>query len=364
MPKYLKVRTLRLSFLWLLFCVSCSETDEKSSSKTPIIKKKVSRLIAPKINQEYLLGQEMAFEVNLKDSTQTIDSVTLGFRKKEITFRSSSFEWSPAQLQVGMPKIKLTAYFNGKKETHYPKVKVLPEAQPVAFTYRLVNTYPHDPKAYTQGLFWHDDMLWESTGKEGASTLRKVDLQTGEIIKKIDLDPSLFGEGAVLHQGKIYQLTWTSQKGFIYDEDLQQIGEFRYPSEGWGITNFGDNLIMSNGTENLFIMEPEGFTEIDRLQVYNHQGKVSNLNELEFVEGKIYANVYGEEYIAVIDPVTGAVEATIDFSDIWPRDNTNSTMDYVLNGIAYSEDEDRLFITGKLWPSLYEVQLLQRGNLP
>lgn len=365
MTKFLNAYKLLLPCLVLLLSVACSDSgSEKPSKKSPIIKKKVSKLISPAINQEYKLGEEINFEISLKDETSSIDSISLESNKQQITFKDPSFTWSPEQARVGQPKIKLTTYFNGKKETHYPKIKVLPEASPIEYTYRIINTYPHDSQAYTQGLFWHDGVLWESTGKEGASSMRKVDLATGESIKKIDLDAALFGEGAVLFQDKIYQLTWTAQKGFIYDQELNQTGEFRYPTEGWGITNLGENLIMSDGTQNLYIMEPDGFTEIDRLQVFDNIGEVGDLNELENVNGKIYANVYGKEYIAVIDPATGAVEATIDFEGIWPRNNSNSSLDYVLNGIAYAADENRLFVTGKYWPNLFEVELLQRGNQP
>ncbi len=364
MSKYLKVHKLLIPALCLLLIISCSDTEEKTQAKTPIIKKKASKLVSPVINQQYKLGDDITFEVSLKDSSQAVDSITLEVNKEITTFNKGAFTWSPKPARVGSPRIKLTAFFGGKKETHYPKVKILPEEQPLQYTYRVINTYPHDPQAYIQGLFWHDGMLWESTGKEGASTMRKVDLQTGTPIQKIDLDPSLFGEGAVLFQEKIYQLTWVAQKGFVYDQNLKQIGEFRYPTEGWGITNLDDNFIMSDGTENLYIMEPDGFTEIDRLQVHDNQGKVGDLNELENVNGKIYANVYGKEYIAVINPSTGAVEATIDFEGIWPRNNSNSSMDYVLNGIAYDTNRNRLFVTGKYWPNLYEVELLQRGNQP
>lgn len=363
MSKYLKVYHL-FPVILLLLAIACSDTKEKPATKSPIIKKKASKLVTPSINQQFKLGETINFEVAFKDENQSADSITLELKQEQVTFNSSNFSWSPEQPRVGKPRIKLTVHFNGKTETHYPKVIVLPEASPVRYTYRVINTFPHDPTAYTQGLFWHDGILWESTGKEGASTMRKVELQTGKPTQKIDLDPALFGEGAAIFQDNIYQLTWTSQKGFVYDQELKQKSVFQYQTEGWGITNLEEHLIMSDGTENLYIMEPNGFTEIDRLQVYDNVGEVSDLNELENVNGKIYANVYGKEYIAVIDPTTGAVEATIDFEGIWTRDNSNSSLDYVLNGIAYDADGDRLFVTGKYWPNLFEVELLLRGNQP
>lgn len=368
MTKFLNVSKLGIVGFILLLGVACSDSgSEKPSGKSPIIKKKISKLVSPAINQEYKLGDEISFEVTLKDETLSMDSIILEVNKQQVTFTDPSFTWSPEQPRVGKPKIKLTAFFDGKKETHYPKIKVLANVSPTRYTYRIINTYPHDDQAYTQGLFWHDGVLWESTGKEGASTMRKVDLETGKPIQKVDLEPSLFGEGAAIYDNKIYQLTWHSRKGFIYDLELQKQREFQFitsTGEGWGMTDWNDHLIVSDGSGNLSIMEPDGFTEVDRLQVCDNLEEVSDLNELENVNGKIYANIYGKEYIAVIDPLTGAVEATIDFEGIWPRNNGNSSLDYVLNGIAYAADENRLFVTGKYWPNLYEVELLQRGNQP
>ena len=247
MTKYLKVFKLLVPVIALSLVVACSDSDpkEQPASKSPIIKKKASKLVNPSINQEYKLGEEINFEVSLKDETLSIDSISLELKDQQVTFTSSSFTWSPEQARVGKPRIKLTVFFDGKKETHYPKILMLPEASPVQYTYRVINTYPHDPSAYTQGLFWHDGLLWESTGKEGASTMRKVDLQSGNPTQKIDLDRSLFGEGAAIHDNKIYQLTWTSQKGFIYDLNLQKQREFPFittTGEGWGLTNLNDHL--------------------------------------------------------------------------------------------------------------------------
>lgn len=346
----------------LMILIACSETQEKSNPSETPRRKKLSKLLEPKPNTTYRLDETISFKVGLSDESKSIDSLKLEAPDGVLGFAGESFDWTPGKKRVGSPKLKLTVFFAGKKETLYPKVRIHPENPPIAYTYRVVNTYPHDDRAYTQGLFWHDDKLWESTGKEGTSTMRQVDLNTGNILQQIDLDRALFGEGAAIHNGEIYQLTWHGQKGFVYNLNLEKQREFQYPNPGWGLTNLGDKLIMSDGTENLYIMDPGSFSEIDRLQVYDNQGKVDQLNELENVEGKIYANVYGEKYVVVIDPETGAVEEKIDFTAVWPEQTAG--IDYVLNGIAYLKDSERLFVTGKYWPHLYEVQKLRRANQP
>ena len=350
--------------LFFLLCFACTKTEETSRKEESPRRKKMSKLISPKLNTTFKLGESIDFEIALSDSTSKIDSISLEAPTQKITFQGSKFTWTATQPRVGTPKIKLTVFFKGKKESIYPKIKVLPIQAPAEFTYRVIETFPHDDEAYTQGLFWHEGFLWESTGKRGYSSIRKVNLDDGKSVKLNNLSSSFFGEGAAILNNKIFQVTWNAQQGFIYDTDLEQIGEFRYGTEGWGLTTLGDRLIMSDGSEKLYILDAESFTEVDRLQVFDDQGAVSDLNELENVDGKIYANVYGQEYIVVIDPETGAVEAKIDLTGLWPRDQANSTLDYVLNGIAYFEEDKRLFVTGKYWPNLFEVQTIRRGNQP
>lgn len=362
-PKFLKVQKL-LIYPCLLLLIACSGTEEKSKRPTTPRKKKASRIIAPKNNTTYSLGDIIDFRVGLSEDSANIDSIKLEAPNVTETFTGSTFSWTSTNSRVGKPRLKLTVYFQGKKETLYPKVTILP-GPPVQYTYRVINTYPHDDEAYTQGLFWHDSDLWESTGKPGASTMRKVELTTGKPVQMIDLDAQLFGEGAAIYQDQIYQLTYHAQKGFVYNLDLQLQREFRFSTEtteGWGLTHLDENLVVSDGSENLYVMEPDGFTEIDRIQVYDHNGLVINLNELENIEGRIYANVYGENYIVVIDPKSGAVVEEIDLTAIWPANPGD--IDHVLNGIAFDPDTKRMFVTGKYWPNLYEVQTLRRANQP
>lgn len=242
------------------------------------------------------------------------------------------------------------------------------------YGYEVVKSYPHDPKAFTQGLFFHNGSLYESTGQEGESTIRRVELETGKVQQKWDLPRDEFGEGSTVLNDKIYMITWQDGVGRVFDsKDLKLIKEFSYVGEGWGITNDGTNLILSQGTHVLKFIEPEGFKQVKTLPVMREDGKpLMQLNELEFVKGEIWANIWHSEkpevlgkpnHIARIDPATGKIVGWIDLSRISPDDQpaTNDPYDpkaeNTLNGIAYDAASDRLFVTGKRWKKLYEIKI-------
>ena len=224
--------------------------------------------------------------------------------------------------------------------------------------YRIVNTYPHDPRAFTQGLVFADGVLYEGTGLRGQSGLRKVDLKTGNILRVRQLSAHFFGEGITIYGNRVIQLTWRAKVGFVYDrQTFQLLKTFNYPTEGWGITHDGRSLIMSDGTSTLYFLDPQTFQEVDRLAVHTRDGPVSRLNELEYVQGEIYANVWKTDRIARISPQTGEVVGWIDLEGLLRPEDRNSRID-VLNGIAYDVENDRLFLTGKLWPKLFEIELV------
>lgn len=225
-------------------------------------------------------------------------------------------------------------------------------------TYEVVNTYPHDPQAFTQGLIFHNGYLYESTGLYGESSLRKVALETGEVLQQVDLPPHYFGEGLTLWGDTLLQLTWLEGTGFIYDlEDFSELGRFAYATEGWGLTHDGAHLIMSDGSANLYFLNPGDFQVINRVEV-TYQGKaVEQLNELEYINGEVFANIWLTDEIVRIDPETGTVKGWIDLRGILPDELRTPSTD-VLNGIAYDPDTERLFITGKNWPLLYEIRLV------
>ncbi len=229
------------------------------------------------------------------------------------------------------------------------------------FGYKIVNTYPHDTNSFTQGLIFDKGVLYESTGLNGHSAVKIVDLKTGKTLKSHELPDNYFGEGIAIIENKIIQLTWRSKTGFVYDKKtLKLIKKFSYQTQGWGITYDGKYLIISDGSAVLYFMDPNTFKVVGTLEVYGDSGKVSKLNELEYINGEIYANICGTEKIARINPKTGRVTAWIDLSGLLNKEDKKNRVD-ILNGIAFNSDKGRLFVTGKLWPKLFEIELVPKN---
>jgi len=243
-----------------------------------------------------------------------------------------------------------------------PPVEPTREVATPVFGFKLVASYPHDCKAFTQGLQYVDGVLYEGTGQNGRSTVRKVDLKTGKPFKIVSLDPQYFGEGITFLNNKLYQLTWQSQIGFVYDgSSLQRLKTFRYGTEGWGITNDGKQLIVSDGSSTLYFWDPETLHPVRKITVTDAGAPIANLNELEFIKGEIWANVWQTDRIARIDPQSGKVTAWVDLLGLLrPEDLSADCEPEVLNGIAYDAKGDRLFVTGKQWPKIYEIRLIPK----
>lgn len=231
------------------------------------------------------------------------------------------------------------------------------------YGYKIINTYPHDRSAFTQGLVFDQGVLYESTGLYERSSLRKVELETGRVLQRRDLSDEYFGEGLVLWRDKLIQLTWQSFVGFVYDKaSFKPLETFFYPvevREGWGITHDGTRLIMSDGTAMIHFLNPETFERMGGIQVRDQGMLINRLNELEYIKGEIYANVWLTDRIARISPETGRVVGWIDLTDLLSEEDRAEHVD-VLNGIAYDAERDRLFVTGKLWPKLFEIQLVSK----
>ena len=227
------------------------------------------------------------------------------------------------------------------------------------YTYKVVRSYPHDRRAFTQGLIFRDGVLYEGTGMYGESGIRKVKLETGEVLQMHSLSREYFGEGITEWKGSIYQLTWKAQMGFVYDmRTFQQTKTFNYSGEGWGLTGDGSRLIMSDGSSSLRFLDPATLQETGRLRVRDNTGPVDQLNELEYIRGEIFANVWQTERIARISPKDGRVTGWIDLSGLLPPMERGGAD--VLNGIAYDATGDRLFVTGKWWPRLFEIKIVPR----
>ena len=234
------------------------------------------------------------------------------------------------------------------------------------YTYQVLNTYPHDMSAFTEGLVFEDGVLYEGTGLYGYSNLRRVELETGKVLQIRELPSQYFGEGITIYKNKIIQLTWKSHLGFVYDKyNFKLLQEFNYPNEGWGITYDGNCLIMSDGTSILHFLDPETFEEISQIEVHENNIPVTKINELEYVQGEIFANIWLTERIARINPLTGQVTGWIDLKGILSPEDRSEKVD-VLNGIAYDAKNNRLLVTGKFWPKLFEIELIKeemRSNM-
>jgi len=260
---------------------------------------------------------------------------------------------------LGKHQLKIILIREGEKinEKSFP-IEVYAGLKPKVYTYKLIKTYPHDPKAFTQGLEFHLDTLYEGTGLNGHSSLRKTNYKTGKILKKIDLEKKYFGEGLSILNDKVYQLTWQSGKGFVYDLNFNKIKDFPYEKskEGWGLCNDGKLLYKSDGTEKIWILNPESLKEETFINVYTDKHKIKKINELEWVDGKIFTNVWMKNALAIINPKTGEVTGIINLSGLIKELNPNIQHD-VLNGIAYHKKNKHLFVTGKFWDKMFEIEL-------
>jgi glutamine cyclotransferase len=284
------------------------------------------------------------------------DSVQLSLDNKLI---SSSIDLST--IPLGEKRIKAKIFYDSKFEVALKKVIVVNAVPPKLYTYEIVNTYPHDITSYTQGLEFYKGGLYESTGQYGESKLRKLDYKKGTVLKSVNLNSAYFGEGLSVLNDKIYQLTWKEGRGLVYDlKNFEQIETFNYgqSKEGWGLCNDGEKFYKSDGTENLWILNPTTLAEERYIQAYTDKGKLTNLNELEWVDGKIYANRYQKNGVAIINPKNGAIEAVIDFKALKNKVTKHQGLD-VLNGMAYNPETQTLFLTGKRWDKLFEVKIIK-----
>ncbi len=294
-----------------------------------------------------------------QEKKEAFDSIQLYFTKTKI---NTIFEL-PAEQKIdnkidrpGEVILEAVIFKDGTRSIQKTTISYVSDIVPTIYGYEILKIYPHDRKAYTQGLVFEDGYLYESNGINAESSMRKLQIGTGEPIQSLILAPEIFAEGLTIMGDKIIQLSWQNYQGFVYDKkSFQLLAKFSYPTEGWGLTHDGKRLIMSDGTNRLFFLDPQSYSEIDRIEVYDNKGPVNELNELEYIDGEIFANIYRTDQIARIDPKTGKVLAYIDLKKLLPDRDYESDTD-VLNGIAYDAKGKRLFVTGKRWPKLFEIK--------
>ena len=313
------------------------------------------------LDQQYE-PQEMAAISIVNPEGKAIDSVVYYLNDKNIGSKKGveKLQIDLKDKKLGYQNLKALVYFDGSAtaEEVEGRIEVISAVKPKIFKYTVVNTYPHDEKAFTEGLEFFRDTLLESTGQKGASYFRKLNYKTGFVIKQVNMEPQYFGEGITVINDKIFQLTWQDMTGFIYNANtLKQEKTFQYDKkiEGWGMTNDGKNIYHSDGTETIWTMNPETQKITDYIKVYTGSDKVKSINELEWIEGKIYGNIWQKDAVAVINPMTGSVEGVLDLSAL--RKEVKSKDAEVLNGIAYNPKTKTVFVTGKYWDKLFEIRV-------
>lgn len=336
--------------------ISCSNKPKRS-------RKPVSNISVTPGARNYVYGQTVSVQVKTKLRNGEIDNIKL-FYEGELLKESKKLDFTVENIElkkIGKNSFRALAIkTDSVSNVRVISVNVVSDIEPSQLTYKTVQNYPHNKKYYTQGLEFHNGYIYEGTGENGSSGLFKVNLNTGETLLKFHLAEKYFGEGITILNDKVYQLTYHAQKGFIYNlSDFALVDSFQYKSEqGWGLANDGKSLIMSNGTHEIIWLNPEDFSEVKRIEVANNRGVINNLNELEYIEGSLFANVYTTDMIVEIDPETGKVLAEINLKGIINMFKTSSDAIAELNGIAYDSENDRIFVTGKWWPRLFEIELV------
>lgn len=304
-------------------------------------------------NNTIALGETIKLSIE-NPKNKTISGIAYKINSSEI-----DEVFNATDMSLGVHTITATVTYDGTTEETSTNLTILNNIAPKIYSYKILNEYPHDITSYTQGLEFHDGVLYESTGQYGKSKLRKVDYRTGKVLKNINLGNQYFGEGLTILNNNIYQLTWKENIGFIYSIDtFEKSGSFNYgkSKEGWGLCNDGKVIYKTDGTNKIWKLNPETLAEEDYIQIYTNTGKIDSLNELEFIDGKIYANIYQRNGVLIINPENGAVEGVIDFSPLQKLVKQHPSLD-VLNGIAYNPDTKTIFVTGKEWDKLFEVEV-------
>lgn len=350
-------------FAFILLSLFINSCGDKNNDE-----KKIFSIDTSALKQVYQLDESVNLVIK-NEENKAIDSVVYKINDSKVgtSKNNAKLKFELTNQKLGYQKITATVFSENKNVEATANFMVASNINPKALKYKIVNTYPHDSKAYTQGFEFYRDTLYEGTGngegkgtgKRGISSLRKTNYKTGEVYKTVTLAEQYFGEGITILNNKVYQLTWLNNEGYIYNADtFEKIKTFKYFKEmqGWGLTNDGKNLYMSDGSEKIYLLDPETLQEIDYINVYTNKAKIEALNELEWIEGKIWANVYGRDALAIINPKNGAVEGILDLKELKSKVTQHPDVD-VLNGIAYNPKTKTVFLTGKNWDKTFEIIL-------
>ncbi len=361
---------LFLSLSVLIFFQACKSGQNGSRTgqlNPPGERNKVERyfkIIQPRNNTYVNPGSDLTLRLDYESEEIDLDSITIRLEGNVLMKKGPGSLENIIKIPSTAPgsaNLRVKIQWNDSlTENHAVRIKVTSDIEPQSFTYRVINTFPHDKGAFTQGFEYYNGHLYEGTGNYGESSLRKVELETGEILKYRNLSSDLFGEGITRINNKIYQITYRAQVGFVYDEDnfelLRKI--FYQIREGWGLTNNGEYILMSDGSHIIYYMDTTYFSVEKKIEVYDREKEVDLLNELELINGVLYANRYTTREIVMIEPETGKLLGRIDMSNILDPSDRHPGIDY-FNGIAYDQENDRTFVTGKYWPKVYEVEFFK-----
>lgn len=338
-----------LSFSVLSLFLACGDTDISKNFSLQLDAN------GKKLQQNQTVGVSIKNRGDLP-----VDSVLYFFQGEPIALKDGKLTVNSPVL--GTKKLQAHVFSEGRKAVIEQELLVLAKNRPALYTYEVVSAYPHDPKAFTQGLEFFQDTLYESTGRNGASSLRKVNYKTGEVLRKTDLEDQYFGEGLTVLNDTIYMLTWKAGTGFTYDrKTLEKLGSFQYgeSKEGWGLTNDGKRIFKSDGTQRIWILDPGTLKETGYLETVTDKSVFNKANELEYVDGKLYANVWQKESMMIIDAESGAIEGVVNFGGLKDKVGQHKDLD-VFNGVAFHPDRKTFFVTGKNWDTLFEVRIFKK----
>jgi len=340
----MKVSLLSLILILFLKCNSESQNNFSLKIDSP--------------NKNFKINDSINLNVINKNNIE-IDSIQ--YFLNDIKINSN---YTLKNISTGINIIRVLIYHNSQETVIDKKITVFSKNPPKLYSYKIINEFPHDQEAYTQGLEFDGEDLYESTGLNGKSSLRKISFKNGEVIKKISLNKSYFGEGLTIINNKIIQLTWKSKIGFVYDKksmDINSSFEYNQSIEGWGLCNDGNFLYKSDGTNKIWKLDPNSYEELSYIEVYTNKSKLNKLNELEWVKGDIYANTYqfNKDVVVIINPLNGTVKGVVDFSGLKNKVNQHANLN-VLNGIAFNKKRNSFFITGKNWNKIFEVLIIDK----